>query len=92
MSGINWDIVNASAAMKSQDYEKLMPNSTVANAYFQGYIENAAERESLRVINERQAKEIEVLKGHAPNDGYPLRHMSEDAVNKHLKTTLAGLV
>ena len=65
MSGINWDVVNMHATVKSQEYAKAHPNHTVENAYFQGYIQNAAERESLRVINERQEARIKEIKATA---------------------------
>ena len=67
MSGINWDVVNMHATVKSQEYAKAHPNHTVENAYFQGCIQNAAERESLRVINERQEARIKELEGQRLN-------------------------
>ncbi len=58
--GINWDIVNEQAKRKAQEYATSHPNHTIENAYFQGYIQVAAELESLRIINARLHKEREV--------------------------------
>jgi hypothetical protein len=57
MSGINWDIVTVQCQQKSADFAKAHPNFTVEAAYYAGYMECAAERESLRVINARLEKE-----------------------------------
>lgn len=66
--GINWDIVNANAQVKAAEFAARSPNRTVEDSYFQGYIQNAAELESLRIISARQAARIEELEGRAQND------------------------
>lgn len=60
MSGINWDVVAEQAKRKAEEYAKRYEgNSFVAayNGFFQGYMENAGEREGLRVINARLESE-----------------------------------
>lgn len=57
MSGINWDIVQQLGMAKSDKFQADHPNFTVAAAYMAGYMECAAERESLRQINARLEKE-----------------------------------
>lgn len=56
MSGIDWDFVQAHAKIKAAKYAERYNGASYQaayNAYFDGYLENAAERESLRVINAR---------------------------------------
>lgn len=57
MSGINWDYVNVKGKERAAAFAKLHPTQTIEAAYFAGLMECAAERESLRVINERLQKE-----------------------------------
>ncbi len=67
-----WEITEAAAKIKATEYSKRaleLKAGTVStvealrfSAYFAGYMENAAERESLRVINERLHKELESYK------------------------------
>jgi len=52
-TNINWDIVTEQAKRKSQEFAKTHANQTLEAAFYAGYMENAAERESLRVIKER---------------------------------------
>lgn len=65
---INWDIVQYHAKKKAKEFadksslgRSEREIAMIENAYFQGYMENAAERESLRVINDKLQKQIENL-------------------------------
>ena len=59
---INWDITQAAAITKGEAFASSHTHSTIANAFIQGYLENAAERESLRIINARLEAEKEAAK------------------------------
>lgn len=66
MSKIDWDIVQMLAAKLSETYatkindnENSQQHCAAYNGYFAGYMECAAERESLRVINERLQKLVD---------------------------------
>lgn len=64
--GICWGMVHQQARTKAQEYANRHEDpamQTVAfNSYFAGYVENAAERESLRVMNKRLRAEVEEAK------------------------------
>lgn len=58
---INWDYVAHVAKEKAARFAKLHPNQTIEAAYNAGYMEDAAERESLRAINARlEKKEVKL--------------------------------
>lgn len=65
---IDWDMVQEVAKHKADAYAKKWDNDQVKytiafNAYHAGYMENAAERESLRVIASRITNTIPDLEG-----------------------------
>ena len=53
---INWGFIQEVAKSKAETYAKAYPTRTLIDAYFAGYMLNAAERESLRVIVEELQK------------------------------------
>ena len=79
MSSIDWEFVQKMAAHKAKQYAipKTLRNfDDLYNGYYDGYMESAGERESLRAINERQRLRILELEGSkgspAPSGGQVL--------------------
>lgn len=68
---INWDIVHElakkEAELYSSKYQDAAVKAAAFNGYFDGYIKNAAERESLRLINERLQKDTRPAPVAAPS-------------------------
>jgi hypothetical protein len=96
---IHWDTVLAHAEIAAHSYSDKFKDpvqySIARNAYFTGYLENASERESLRVINENLRKEVEALKAHQNSEGrthVTLEDQKRDAANEAAFDDLSGLI